>query len=294
MMRTWWKYVVGDPLAGTGRVRAQTYAEFAAQMGGFDADAASYASPERFFARWFTGLQQGRLEHYDRFLRRHVARGDRALSVGSGRCANELRLLVDGYDVTCSDLGEMAAREATERLFPQFSFRRLDFLRQSAGEAYDVIVSLGVIYAFDDGELDRFFTNVRCSLKPGGRLLIDNGGGADSVVSWCVDEGLLRVEAHLRWLVRRLRGEAPGRVTAVHHGYRRSDAEIVARAERHGMRLQALEHDLFTHELERSVLLSRLLPVPALGALLRRIGRGLPYVRLFRFDMVPDGGLAHA
>src|SRR5438552_2071336 len=73
-----------------------------ALMGGYDADDA-YRSRAEFFARHLAA--HPRLVAYDRYLQRALRRGERVLSVASGRCANELQLMeTTGCDITCSDL----------------------------------------------------------------------------------------------------------------------------------------------------------------------------------------------
>ncbi len=68
-------------------------------MGGYSSDE-SYLEKDTFFQRHFVR----RYAIYDEYLRRHLDKSEEILSIASGRCVNELRLIDDGYSVSCSDI----------------------------------------------------------------------------------------------------------------------------------------------------------------------------------------------
>jgi hypothetical protein len=94
-MRVWKKVIFSD----IPRSENKVYENIAKQMGGYGVDD-SYQSKESFFHKYF----QDRYVDWDNYLRRNLHKDDEVLSIASGRCINELRLLNDGYSISCSDL----------------------------------------------------------------------------------------------------------------------------------------------------------------------------------------------
>ena len=179
-MRPWYKFSLQASQRGHVDLPIdREAADHERTMGGYDTDDACRSKSD-FFQRYFYGYQFNRLEYYDRFLRRHLRRGDEVLSLGSGRCANELLLLEDGYHITCSDMTTWNAYRETKVLFPQFEHIPLDILRGPSGKPYDTIMCLGLIYLFDERELYVFFRHVSQSLKIGGHLILDGAGSPDN------------------------------------------------------------------------------------------------------------------
>jgi len=73
-------------------------------MGGYNPDNA-YNSRASFLICYFFGFHQKRLEFYNHFLRGHLSKGDAIPFIASRRRANELFLIQDGYEITCSNMG---------------------------------------------------------------------------------------------------------------------------------------------------------------------------------------------
>ena len=75
-----------------------------------------------------------------------------------------------------------------------------------------------------------------------------------------------------------------------HHGYRRSDRDIIEAARPYGLELRHREPLAFTTELRRSRVLNRLITSHALAAgALSFVGRSLPSIRMFDFEKVRAG-----
>ena len=68
-------------------------------MGGYESGESYYENKKYFFNNYYYGYHFKRLEYYDMFIREKINREDSILSIASGRCANELRLLEEGYNV---------------------------------------------------------------------------------------------------------------------------------------------------------------------------------------------------
>ena len=169
-MRVWNKVIFSDTPMQT-RSEDKVYEDFAKEMDGFGVDD-SYQSKESFFHKYF----QGRYVDWDNYLRRNLHKDDEVLSIASGRCINELKLLNDGYSISCSDLKIVPSYDALIQLFGTFHFLVLDILREHPDKEYDGIICLGIISRFNKDNLDKFFRNINKGLSRGKFLLLDGGG----------------------------------------------------------------------------------------------------------------------
>ncbi len=285
-MRNWYKYSLSSGQKGSINLPLdQDFEDFKASMDGHESDNA-YRSKKGFFDRHFF-YQLGRLGYYDEFIRKHLVKEENALSIGSGRCANELYLMEDGYNITCSDVERPAeCYDQTKALFPDWNFVELDILDKPSQLKYDTIIALSLIYLFDDKHLLTFFKNVSDSLTPGGHLILDSAGSPDNIFSYLIHDVLLKYEIFLLRIIRMLRGRRIDGFIRKHHGYRRTDKEIGEPALAAGLRLVDKEYYAFLTEFRRSILLKNLLAyggrIPQ--SIFIRIGRLVPYIRMFYFE----------
>jgi SAM-dependent methyltransferase len=259
-------------------------------MGGYEC--IGYESAAQFFR---THLEASpRYLCYQRFLAAHLPKDGRILSIASGRAANEMRLLVDGYRVVCSDL-EPVWPDETRRLFPGYAFMKWDVLNDPLPpERFDAVMCLGFIYLLDEERLRAFFGRVRELLKPGGVFVLDAAGSPDAWLANLLHDVYLPCEAWLVWgiknvanLFRHSGSNGFMVVRRKHHGYRRNDEEIVAAASAQGLKVDEVEHMDFETELTRSVLYrhgARYIPPVRRGLL--AAGRLMPYVRMCAFRRV--------
>lgn len=286
-MRKWYKYslnagVRGKIFSGLD----EQYHEHAASMGGYDTDKA-YNSKSDFFNKYFFGYHLGRLQHYDEFIRSRLNKDEHILSTASGRSANELYLMEHGgYNITCSDLdiSDEMYRE-TIKLFPHYKFHKLNILGAPAPQTYDAVLNLSMIYLLDDDKLRTFFQHVSQSLRPGGKLILDSSGSTDNYLSYLIHECLLKYE--IIYLLRAKRLISTARLEGVvikHHGFRRTDNEIIAAAGEFGLKLQDKNNYAFLVEFKRSYLLNKLIAASRPAEVIFTIlGKYIPYVRMFCF-----------
>jgi hypothetical protein len=285
-MRKWVKYFNERSLRGkVFRDKSSAPEDHSKDMGGYDTDV-SYKNKDDFFSKWYVNLHYGRLPAYNQFIQTHVDKKDKILSLASGRCAGELYLLEQGYDIACSDLKELNIHSGVKKLFPQFRFFPLDILRPSLQEKYDAIAALSLIYAFDDNELKLFFENTSNSLNAGGCLIIDPSGSSDNRITAFMDEVFLKYETYLKRIILFSLG-IPSAFVAKHHGFRRTDQEIVDIAKDAGFELIVIEYSDFLMEFRRSRFLGELLERSDwVKKAISIIGKKTPYIRLFKFELI--------
>jgi hypothetical protein len=284
MTEKWIKYLLSTQPGSASMDR--TFAEHAESMGGYRPDDA-YASRDRLFqSRLF---RDARFINYADFIGRHVKKSDRILSIASGRCINELLLISQGYQVVCSDLDYPDCYPATRRLFPGLDFRLLDILKDPPEGGYDTALVLSLIYLFDDGELDTFFRNMRQGLVDGGSLILDSAGSEPGILSGLFHHLFLPVEAYLMKFLKTITGKKQYHVTRKDFGYRRTNREIAAFAEKNGFDLVERQDYGYSLDLNRGHVIPFLVNnTRFMEPLLDRLGRGMPYQRMFLFRKRPS------
>ena len=266
------------------RSEYKVYEDFAKEMGGFGVDD-SYQSKESFFHKYF----QGRYVDFDNFLQRNLHKDDDVLSIASGRCINELKLLNDGYSISCSDLKIVPSYDASIQLFGTFPFLVLDILREYPDKEYDGIICLSMIFHFNKDDLDKFFRNINKGLSRGKFLLLEGGCGRDNLFSLFWDVLYLPIEYKIFSFIYKLIGKRGKILVKSNHGFRRTDEEIVESARRSGFEFVSLENFEFLNEFRRSVLLNGIMNKSSLAQRIFSIlGRWNPYVRIFKFKKISN------
>ncbi|TAL09710.1 MAG: class I SAM-dependent methyltransferase [Nitrospirae bacterium] len=287
-MKRWYKSEVVPKRQSLNRTLDQSFSEHRHAMGGYEC--VGYESAAQFFATHLDASPRHLC--YQKFLPAHLPKAGRILSIASGRAANEMRLLVDGYRVVCSDLEPVCPDEA-RRLFPGYEFMKWDVLNEPLPpERFDAVMCLSFIYLLDEERLRTFFGRVSGLLKPGGMLVLDSAGSPDAWLANLLHNVYLPCEAWLACglknamnLLRQSGSNGSMVVRRKHHGYRYGDREIVAAASGYGLKVEAAAHMDFETELTRSRLYHhgvRHLP-PVRHGLLLTVGRAMPYVRMFAF-----------
>lgn len=286
-MRKWFKYYLDYSVKGFVRLsKDNDFKDHCRTMDYYDADEA-YSSTQSFFKKYFFSYQLNRLQYYDNFLRLRLDKNWEVLSVASGRCANELYLNEDGYDIICSDLGLIASHADAKRLFPNFNFIQLDILKKPADKLFDALISLSLLYLFNEKGLELFFQNSAKSIRSKGHLIVDPGGCPDNTLSFLVDEIYLPLEVRLQQLyLLGVKKKVMGFVKK-HQGYRTTDREIIKIAKKHGFELSAYRNYGFLTEFKRSLILKKIIESnPFIEDIFSKLGRMIPYIRMFDFQKI--------
>lgn len=291
-MRKWRKYLLEPSIKGRIYLgRDETFDDHAKAMGGYNPDE-SYTNKTAFLNKYFWGYHYGRLENYDNFIRKYLSRNGRILSIASGRCTNELFLMEDGYLITCSDLGIFTAYRQTKALFPQFDFIELNILKFPPPKKYDAIISLSLIYLFNEIELNTFFENISDGLETGGHLILDSAGSPDNFFSFFIHDIWLKYETFLVLFLKLIFKREVNGIIIKNFGFRRTDKEIIESAKRYNLELVVQENYAFITEFTRSRLFSKFLLKKAIksGSILNCIfsflGKKIPYIRMYKFKKV--------
>ena len=246
-----------------------SFEDYEKTMGGYEADD-SYKTYGEFFTKYYGW--EDRLTYYYDYLRRQILKGD-VLSIGSGRCTVELMVNFFSnrrFNLTCTDIKIPDCYKATQKLFPEVEFDRLNILDHSSLKEYDALLALSVTALFNKDALERFFINTNFSLKSEGNLIFDLNG----VDNWRCNfyhENYLKWEAYLKAIYKTVITGKIYRVVKTHRGYRYTTEEIVKIATKFGFELVDQRDMAFSYDYKRSYFLRNL------------NWKGQPYIRMFNF-----------
>ena len=282
-MRSWVKYQIDDSTDKVIKLNQDSsFSEHANAMGYYE-ESELGKDKNDFFNKFYYNYHSGRLLNYNKFLKKHIKKSGRVLSIASGRSANELKLLEEGYNSTCSDLEKLPSYERAKNLFPEYDFFTLDILKQSTEDKFDCLVSLSLIYLFSDERLDIFFSNLSKSCKENGSLILDSAGSPDNLLSYFIHDILLRYETYMIRFLRNLFQKKQYGLSIQDFGYRHNNTEIIEIASRNGFEFIEQENSSFLIEFERSRILKKLIKINLIRRIFTVIGRCVPYTRMFLF-----------
>ncbi len=268
-----------------------SFAQHAKAMGGYSEDDV-YENESSFFSKYYYNFQLGRLENYNKFLERYLNKPDKILSIASGRSANELKLLKEGYDIVCSDIAAPRCLLATKKLFPDYQFNSLNILKESADSQFDGLFCLSLIYLFDEKDLNTFFSNISNSLKDNGYFILDSAGSPDNLMSYIIHDILLKYEMYLIRFLLGVKSFGMRKLgfTKQHFGYRRTDMDIIKIAKRNGFEYVLQNEYAFLTDFYRSQIFRALIKIPFIKKIFGIIGKAtyIPYTRMFLFRKISD------
>lgn len=278
-MRKWFKYLVVDESESISSSKNVTFQENAEEMQ-YDSQV-GFSSQEEFIKTYFFGHR--RYQAYDSILRSILRKDERALSIGSGRCINEILLAKDGYDITCSDLGVLSR---VKSFFPSLNFICYDMTQKAFFKTqFDVIFAFSSFYLFDRLQFREILNNLKNSLKERGRLIIDIGGSQDNFPAFLIDNLISQYEAYLKVLILKFFIKSRKKVIRRHHGFRYADKEFIKLVQGEGFRFLRVDRSDYLTELGRSYIVRRIGGLCGFfNNLFGIIGRASPYVRVFIFE----------
>jgi hypothetical protein len=281
IMRKWYKF---DPIPNrSGKITEtidQTYDQHAESMGGFGVDEA-YGTVDSLLRKYFFSYQYGRQETSYNFIMKNVGKGDAILSLGSGRSIVEFFLKQQGYlHITCSDLMPSECNKAID-----LPFIILNILESPAPKKYDTVICLGIIYLFDNEQLEVFFTNVKKSLTENGILILDSAGASDSLLTHVYHDYYLFLEGVFMCFVNTLRNGNRYNLKTKHFGFIRTNREIIEIARKCGFELENYDENNYENELSMSAIYLRLVKIHGVfkRLFIGLIGVHMPHVRMFKF-----------
>tara|TARA_B110000014_G_C20109552_1_gene584218 strand:+ start:560 stop:1426 length:867 start_codon:yes stop_codon:yes gene_type:complete len=287
-MRKWYKYKIQENIHSDQSTLDNSEEEHTNALTIKDVNNA-YESKSNFYKYYYYNFHNRRLEYYDNFLDENLNKNDQILSVATGRSANELRFIDRGYNIHCTDLYKFKWYNNTKKLWPNYKFSILDIARKSSNKKYNKIIALSLIFIFDDDYLNKFFININKSLRNNGYLILDSAGSPDNFGSFFIHDVFLKLEIYIIKIIKSLSnfGSTKYSIIKHHHGYRRTDKEIIALARNNGFKLITVKNYSFFTEFERSYILSFMIKkIPLMKHFFKILGKKIPYIRMFLFQKI--------
>jgi len=283
-MRSWYKFfLIKNSKIDINLKRDQNYYDFEKSMDGYGENE-HYQTKQSFYNKYF----DDRCKIYYNFLKKNLFKKNTILSLGSGRCAPELSLIDEGYQIICSDMEVPAFYDISKKIFGNYQYKKLNVLKDKLNDRFDSIICLSMIYSLEENELGILFNkNFHC-LEKNGLFILDPGGCEDNLFSLMYDKIYLFVEIYLISLIYKLFGKKFS-VIKKHQGYRFTNKEIIKIGQDNGFQFLEVHESNYLLEFSRSKILSFLMnKIPMTKKILKIFGRLCPYVRMFKFKKINE------
>ncbi len=148
---------------------------------------------------------------------------------------------------------------------------------------FDVAFIPGIIYLFDDVQMNIFFNNISSILKSNGSILLCHRS-LETFWTRVIHHFLVPMDYFFSSFLRKVIRKEAVKISKLKHGYIRSYKEVADCAKKHGFQLQNINKSCFGMDFTaRLPLLSRFKIAQVLG---RIFGRNLPYLSIMEFKKI--------
>ena len=240
--------------------RDQSYEEHKETMGWGE----DFNSKEEFFRTNFIQNQSYKFiwdqlnKRTYELIKLYTNPGQNILSVASGGCGVELKLLEEGYDVTCSDLAITSFHNKLKTIFSEAKFEKINFLEDTISESYDNIMAIEVVLVLSPVELKVMLDKLYHSLKKGGYLFLTIDVSPPSLRNNFIIEKLYKVDTFLSNVVRSLLNYDT-RMRPHHLGWRFSNSFVEKLVDEQKFKIKHYEEICYENDLSRFTFLSKIL-----------------------------------
>ena len=281
-MKKWNKIIMDRSNKITNVNKNKNFRDFSEELMGYESNE-YYKNKKKFFQFYF----HSKYVVWFNYLKKNLDPNTKTLSIGSGNGINEVSLISNNFNIICSDLQIPQCYEALKKLFGNFSYLKLDILKDSTNDEFDNIFSVSLCYMFSDSDLEKFFVNTHKMLKKDALLFVDCGGCEDNLTSFFFHDIYLVIETYLIYYLSKLFNKKIGFKFDNNFGYRRSNQEIINFAKKNRFKfIDINEHDYLT-EIQRSILIRKITEYfPLSKKLFALLGKNIPYIRMFKFKKI--------
>lgn len=230
------------------------------------------------FKKYFTYKEQF---YYD-FIQKNLPTTLHILGIGSGLGVLEYYMKKNGFNtVTSSDL--------TIAYYPErfgVEYIKFNALEDAPLSGYDAVICFGLLYFFNDVELEKFFDNLSKVLPKNGVVIVDTSSSSDTWVAHFVNI-CLYLEMWGYRLYKLCVDKMWYHIKTIHAGYRRTDEEIITIAKKHGFLLVERENPVRVIDFERFMIYRKLVEkIPSVMYIANLLfGKRLCYFRMFMFRL---------
>ena len=287
-MRKWEKrFLIRGENKILKEIDGASYYKFSKQMNFYKADKNAYLSIESFFKKYLIDRYIAYRDFILQSLPISILKNGRILSIASGRGINELDLIYNhNAQILLTDLEIPNCLPIQKKLFGEFEYKKLDILKtlnDYEEGSFDAIISVSLIYAFDEKELNIFFKNISYLLKKDGVFILDSSGSPDNFLAYFIHNIYLPIECGIVFGISKIFNLKRSYVIDKNYGYRRNDKEILDVSKAHKLMLVNQKNYMETVDFERSLVVLKLLEIfPNFKNFLKILGAHVPYTRMFK------------
>ena len=278
-MRIWHKFfLLKNSEININLDRDKHYLDHEKSMGGYEENI-HYKNKELFFENYLDSRQK----YYISFLKQNLDKKKKILSIGSGRCAAELFLLQNGFNIVCSDLEIPNCYESSKKIFGNYEYKKFNIIKDQLDIKFDFMVSLSMIYAFEKSEIKFFFKKAYQHLNPNGILVFEPGACEDNLFSLLYDKIYLLLEIHVMQFIYKILGKK-NFILKKHQGYKFTNKELIKLGKENGFEISEIKEDDYLTEFDRSLVFRYLIKwSKIIKNILKILGKVFPYIRIFKF-----------
>lgn len=281
-MKKWKKIIINNSNNITKIKNRKNSGDFAEILKGFLFN--EYFQDKKFFFGFYL---KGIYLTWDKYLRKNLQANARTLSIASGRGINELSLITDNYNITCSDIEIPKFYQESKRLFGNFNYLNFNILTDTLNDEFDNVIVMSAFYIFSYSELEKIFYKINRILKKGGTLIFDIGGPEDNSISHFFHDIYLTFEAYTVYYLSKLFNKKIGLELDSNFGFRWKNSEIIELANKFGFKNVHIDEYDYLTELQRSVLVNKTIKrFPSSRKKFELIGKKIPYIRMFKFKKI--------
>ena len=142
-MKTWNRITIDKSNKISEVNKVKDYKDFSDEMGGYDSSE-HYKSKKRFFEYYFLN----RYKIWDNYLKNNLKPNEDTLATSSGRAINELNLISNNFNITCSDLEIPQCYKISKKLhrilketYQEFGYKIITVPTNSVEKRADFVIS---------------------------------------------------------------------------------------------------------------------------------------------------------
>jgi len=281
-MKKWKKIIIDKSNKITKQNNVKNFNDYSQEMDGYYSND-NYKSKDLFFKKYL----KDRYLTLDKYLTENLNINKRNLSIASGRAINELSLISNKFNITCSDLQVPSCYEDSQKIFGNFDYIKFNILKDKINKKFDNIFALSSFYIFSSLELEEILNNINQIINKDGTLILEFPGSEDNFFSFIFNEIYLVLESYLAYAISKIFKKKIGINFDNNFGFKRKNKEIIKLVEKFGFSIISIhEYDYLT-EIKRSLLANKIINyLPFTTTFFKLVSSNIPYIRMFKFKKI--------
>ena len=221
-MKKWKKIIIDKSNKIRNQKNVKSFYDYSKEMGGYDSND-NYKNKDLFLEKYL----KDRYLILNKYLTENLNINKKTLSIGSGRAINELSLISNKFNVTCSDLQVPGCYEDSKKIFGSFDYIKFDILKDKLNVKFDNIFALSSFYIFSNFELEEILNNINQIINKEGTLILEFPGSESNFFSFIFNEIFLVFESYLAYAISKILNKKMGICFDSNFGFKRKSKDII-------------------------------------------------------------------